>query len=45
MTQNERLPLFTYGSLMQDLFNYEKHLQDKTLGAAQKARVKEAYFT
>ncbi len=44
MTQNERLPLFTYGSLMQDLFNYEKHLRDKTLGAAQKARVKGSLF-
>lgn len=44
MTQKETLPLFTYGSLMQNLFNYEKHLRGKTLGTAKKARVRGKLF-
>lgn len=44
MTQEEILPLFTYGSLMQNLFNYEKHLRGKTVGSAKKARIKGQLF-
>lgn len=39
MKNNEILPLFTYGSLMENFFNYELYLTGKTKGQPRKARI------
>lgn len=39
MQNDQKLPLFAYGSLMNNLFNYNLHLQNATVGEPVKARV------
>lgn len=40
----KELPLFTYGSLMKDLFNYQKYLNGKVKGKPRAARIKGKLF-
>lgn len=40
----KELPLFTYGSLMKDLFNYQKYLNGKVKGTPRRARIKGQLF-
>lgn len=40
----KELPLFTYGSLMKDLFNYQKYLNGKVKGKPKVARIKGKLF-
>lgn len=44
MPNNLELPLFTYGSLMTNLYNYERHLKNETLALPIKARVHGSLF-
>ena len=37
---SKTLPLFTYGSLMENFFNYELYLKDRIKEKPQKARMK-----
>ncbi|MBP1047550.1 gamma-glutamylcyclotransferase [Enterococcus sp. BWM-S5] len=38
------MPLFAYGSLMENLFNYQKYLDGKVKGRPKKARIKGKLF-
>ncbi|MHC5269881.1 gamma-glutamylcyclotransferase family protein [Enterococcus sp. LJL98] len=44
MQKTAILPLFTYGSLMENFFNYERYLTGKTKGQARKARIQGSLY-
>lgn len=44
MQNDQKLPLFAYGSLMNNLFNYDRYLHHATIGEPVKARVRGSLF-